>query len=68
MKKYVDSYQPQKLIPHCRLRAATIETESISDLSYRVKLIGAKEPLNEFVIYLKHNKSNETCSACYKNT
>ena len=60
MKKNVDIYEPGKLIPHCRLRAEASEKERISDLSHRVRLIGARSPLNEFVINLMHDKSNKT--------
>ena len=53
MKKNVDSYEPNKRTPKCQFLAKFSETEEkIPEFNYRVKLIGAKEPQNEFVIYL----------------
>ena len=60
MKKNVDSYEPNKRIPKCQLVAKFSETkDDITDLIYRVKLIGAREPQNEFTIYFSPSINNE---------
>ena len=60
MKKNVDSYEPNKGIPNCQFLAKFSKTkEKIPELNCRVKLIGAKEPQNEFAIYLPSSVNNE---------
>ena len=52
-KKHVDNYNPSKIIPKCQLSADFMPGTGQRDipmLQYRVKLIGAKEPHNMFVI------------------
>ena len=62
MKKNVDSYEPKKRIPNCQLAAKAME-RGVPDLIYRVKLIGARYPQTEFVIYLSPS-INAECKAC----
>ena len=53
MKKYIDSYEPGKMIHKCHLSAdfiAPIRDGNIPMLLHSVHLIGAKEPYNMFVI------------------
>ena len=53
VKKHVDSYNPPKIIPKCQLSADFMSGTAQRDIpmfKYPVKLIGAKEPHNMFVI------------------
>ena len=51
IKRKVDNFQPDKMIPSCRLNISFILSENTEPpLRYCVKLLGAKEPYDMFKI------------------
>ena len=54
MKKDVDKYKPGKRIPSCHLIAKMSKRKknTFPDLICHVKLLGARSPRDEFIIYI----------------
>ena len=51
MKKKVDSFEPGKMIPSCQLSAEFLSSSrKVPSLRHHVKLLGAKEPYDSFLI------------------
>ena len=67
MKKDVDNYKPNKRIPYCQFFAKFFSAkETIPELKFSVRLIGAREPQNELTVYINpqaHESIGSTTSA-----
>ena len=52
IKKNVDSFEPGKRIPSCQLSAEFLSSSrrKVPSLKHHVKLLGAKEPYDSFLI------------------
>ena len=52
IKRNVDSFEPGKMIPNCQLSAefSSSAGQKVPSLKHRVKLLGAKDPFDTFLI------------------
>ena len=53
MKKWVDTFEPGQIIPHCQLyaRLQLLDSNQREPLQYTIHLLGAKEPYNVITIH-----------------
>ena len=63
IKRNVDSFEPGKMIPNCQLSAefSSSAGQKVPSLKHRVKLLGAKDPFDTFLIIWIENLSHHVC-------